>query len=225
MKHRASWALLSCLPLLAVGAEVNRQDFNKVIASKPDLAHGAELFEQCKACHGPDGGGTPEGAVPRIAGQHYRVLVRQIVDFRHGTRWNFRMEGVATSHNVLPELQDIADVAAYVSELASDGTHGVGDGQYVERGAAVYKSQCADCHGAAGEGDDAKGVPRIAGQHAGYLMRQIYDAVDGRRPPLTRSHAKRFEPLVFEDVLGLGDYIARLGWNAGGPPAPAPAAH
>src|SRR4051812_1725387 len=217
----AAWALT---PLLAMGASTTQQDFSRIIASKPDLAHGAELFEQCKVCHGPDGGGTPEGAVPRIAGQHYRVLVRQIVDFRHGTRWNFRMEGVATSHNVLPELQDIADVARYVSSLDADGTRGTGDGQYLERGATVYKAQCAECHGAAGEGSDARGIPRIAGQHAGYLVRQIYDAVDGRRPPLTRSHGKRFEPLVFEEVLGLGDYVARLGSavDASRPAAPAP---
>lgn len=206
-------AMALAVPLaqgIAWAATTTQQDFTRVLASKPDPAHGAELFEQCKACHGPDGGGTPEGAVPRIAGQHYRVLVKQIVDFRHGTRWNFRMEGVATSHNVLPELQDIADVAAYVSTLTSDGTRGVGDGQYVERGAAVYRAQCGDCHGKSGEGDGSKGVPRVAGQHAGYLMRQIYDAVDGRRPPLTKSHGKRFEPLVFEDVLGLADYVARM---------------
>jgi cytochrome c553 len=209
------WMAALLLPPLASAANSTQQDFARVVASKPDSAHGAELFESCKGCHGADGAGTPEGSVPRIAGQHYRVLVRQIVDFRHGTRWNFRMEGVATSHNVLPELQDIADVAKYVSTLDANGTRGVGDGQYVERGAAQYQAGCVDCHGAAGEGNDAKGVPRIAGQHAGYLMRQIYDAVDGRRPPLTRSHAKRFEALVFEDVLGLGDYIARLQGGAG----------
>jgi cytochrome c553 len=220
-----TWLLVATLtPLVAIGASKTQQDFQKVIASKPDLAHGAALFEQCKACHGPDGGGTPEGAVPRIAGQHYRVLARQIVDFRHGTRWNFRMEGVATSHNVLPELQDITDVATYVSQLVSDGTRGVGDGQYVERGKAVYQGQCADCHGDQGEGNGSRGIPRIAGQHAGYLMRQIYDAVDGRRPPLTQSHKKILEPLVFEEVLGLADYVARMGWSGSGaaPPPPPP---
>jgi cytochrome c553 len=64
-----------------------------------------------------------------------------------------------------------------------------------------------------GEGDDAKEIPRISAQHAGYLARQIYDAVDNRRPMLARSHGKRFAPLDFQDVLGLSDYLARIGWQ------------
>ena len=98
MKIKLWMAFAPLLPLVAWGASASRQDFSRVVASTPNLEHGAELFQQCTGCHGADGGGTPEGSVPRIAGQHYRVLARQIVDFRHGTRWNFRMEGVATSH-------------------------------------------------------------------------------------------------------------------------------
>lgn len=205
--------LLLAVPLLAQAAPTAQRDYTRVLAAKPDAEHGRELFAQCAVCHGPDGGGTSNGSIPRIAGQHYRVLVRQIVDFRNGTRWDMRMEGVATSHEIIPELQDIADVATYVSTLERDGARGVGDGQHVERGAAIYKKSCASCHGAEAQGDDARGIPRIAGQHAAYLARQIYDAVDGRRPPLARSHGKRFAPLDFEDVLGLTDYLARIGWN------------
>ena len=64
-----------------------------------------ELFAQCASCHGPDGGGKTDGSMPRIAGQHYRVLAKQIVDFRHGKRWDFRMEGVATSHESFPSCR------------------------------------------------------------------------------------------------------------------------
>src|SRR5688500_11024908 len=182
--------LLSCvvaLPLIAWAATV-RQDVATVLAGKPDANHGAQVFEKCTSCHGADGGGEVNGSVPRIAGQHYRVLARQIVDFRLGKRWDFRMEGVATSHNVMPELSDITDVAWYVSTLERDGARGVGDGQHLEKGAAIYGAQCASCHGPQAEGNDAKEIPRLSGQHAGYLARQIYDAVDGRRPHLANSH-------------------------------------
>ena len=211
--------MLGLLPTLGHGAAAADRDFAGVMALAPDATHGEQLFAHCMRCHSGDGGGTVEGSVPRIAGQHYRVLVRQIIDFRRGVRWDFRMEGVAKSHAALPGLQDIADVASYVSTLERDSERGIGQGNHLERGAAIYSASCASCHGAQGEGDDQKLVPRIAGQHAGYLARQIYDAVDGRRPPLKRSHGKRFEPLVFEDVLGLTDFVSRLGWQ--GPPIPA----
>src|SRR5262245_12680160 len=139
LSQAASLVIAAWLAMPAVmAASPATRDFNAVIASKPDAVRGAELFQKCAACHHADGGGDVSGAVPRIAGQHYRVLVRQIVDFRRGRRWDFRMEGVATSHEVMPELQDIADVAWHVSRLSRDGARGVGDGEYLERGAALY---------------------------------------------------------------------------------------
>jgi cytochrome c553 len=213
MTNRFFCALLLSLPLLAHAETAAQRDYNRVMALKPDSEHGRDVFGKCAVCHGPNGDGTTNGSVPRIAGQHYRVLARQVVDFRNGARWDMRMEGVATSHEIIPELQDIADVAMYVSMLSRDGTRGVGDGQYVDRGAAIYKSSCASCHGAQAQGDDRKGIPRIAGQHAAYLARQVYDAVDGRRPALSRTHGKRLEGLDFADVQGLTDYLARIGWS------------
>lgn len=211
MRIRAALGLLLCVPLLALGAESSKQDFSRVMALKPDESRGRELFEACAACHNPDGGGTTNGSVPRIAGQHYRVLVRQVLDFRRGARWDMRMEDVATSHEIIPGLQDIADVTSYASHLTRDGARGLGDGQNVEKGAAIYAANCSSCHGKNGEGDDRRGVPRLSGQHAGYLARQLYDAIDGRRPVLATSHRKRFVKLDFQEVQGLADYLARLG--------------
>jgi len=220
MKNRACWALLLCLPLLALAESAARREIKQVLALKPDAEHGRELFAQCASCHGPVGGGKTDGTIPRIAGQYYRVVVNQVVHFRRGTRWDTRMEAVATSHEVIPELQDIADVAWYVSQLDAATARGVGEGIYVERGAKLYAGRCASCHGKEAEGSDTQAVPRLAGQHAAYLSRQIYDTVEGRRPKLTSSHGWRFEPLAYEDVLGLSDYLSRIGWDS----EPAPAA-
>lgn len=43
---------------------------------------------------------------------------------------------------------------------------------------------CAGCHGMAGEGRPEAGYPRIAGQPALYLERQLTAYADGRRPSL-----------------------------------------
>jgi cytochrome c553 len=209
---------LVALPHCAAAATSARQELAQVFASKPDAQRGAELFRNCVSCHGSDGSGDLNGNVPRIAGQHYRVLVRQLIDFRHGKRWDYRMEGVTASHNAIPELQDVADVAAHVSQLDRNGARGVGDGQSVELGAKIYTEKCSSCHGTGGEGDDAGEIPRLAGQHAAYLSRQIYDTVDRRRPPLARTHRRYFEPLSFEEIRGLADHLSRIGQRESRPP-------
>jgi cytochrome c553 len=214
---------MAAAPLLLHAAAGDRRLFDAVVARKPDVAHGAQVFAACARCHGTDGSGQMTGSVPRIAGQHYRVIVQQIVEFRSGKHWDMRMEDVAKSHELLPSPQDIADVAAYVSALARDGNRGVGDGQSLDRGAAIYAAGCASCHGLLAQGDDLKGIPRIAGQHEGYLLRQIYDAVDGRRPALTQTHKKRLQALSFEETRGLADYLSRIGSRSGAQPGDAAA--
>ena len=212
-------AALLC-PLAAPAASPAHKEYLDVVAATPDEEHGRELFAHCVSCHGPVADGTTEGSTPRIAGQHFEVLARQLVDFRFGKRWDFRMEGVAADLHILTNAQDIADVASFVSHLDRGGARGVGDGTQLERGAALYVSMCGSCHGLNGEGDARAWVPRLAGQHAGYLMRQMYDAVDGRRPPLTRTHRELFQSLDFDDVRGLSDFLSRAGWEAAPHPHP-----
>jgi cytochrome c553 len=216
MRHsiqQAAWVLV-LLPLVAAAAGTAQSELSATLRSKPDPAHGAQLFAQCMACHGADGGGETNGTTPRIAGQHYRVLAKQLVDFRYGKRWDFRMEGMADRHH-LAGPQDIADVAVYVSGLTRAGNRGVGSGEFAEVGGRIYADQCQSCHGAGAEGNADRGAPRLAGQHYAYLMRQMYDAVDGRRPALPRLHSQRIAPLDFEQVRAVSDYLARIGWEGG----------
>lgn len=52
---------------------------NPVKGSGEHLRLGQEIFAHiCAACHGVDGRGAPANRVPRIAGQHYPYLQRQI---------------------------------------------------------------------------------------------------------------------------------------------------
>jgi cytochrome c553 len=203
------WVVGLLLAPAALAVESARQELARATAATPDIERGESLFAQCTGCHGPDGIGTPDGSVPRIAGQHYTALLKQLVDFRHGKRWDFRMEERADRHH-LATTQDLADVAKYVSELEATGSPGLGAGTDLAIGAALYEERCRKCHGVDGSGDGAKAMPQLAGQHYAYLMRQMYDAVDGRRPTLQRHHTQRLEPLDFEQVRALSDYLSRL---------------
>jgi cytochrome c553 len=165
------------------------------------------------SCHGPNGQGLPDGSTPRIAGQHFSVLVRQLVDFRYGKRWDFRMEQRANTH--LGAFQDIADVASYLSQQPrkskADEVYRdhLADGVNLADGANLYQANCASCHGARGEGDDDEGVPMLTGQHPAYLLRQMYDSVDERRPQLAQLHSKSIKPLNFEALREIAIFLSR----------------
>jgi len=217
---------VACAGLLissvAFAASTAQRELASALRATPNAVNGEALFDNCASCHGADGGGEANGSTPRIAGQHFRVLVKQLVDFRAGKRWDFRMEDAAAK-NHLTGAQDIADVADYISRLDRAESRGIGSGEFVEEGKQIYARECKSCHGPDAQGTE-DGVPRLAGQHYGYLMRQMYDAVDNRRPPLSRLHGKRLAPFDFEQIRALADYLARVGWQGGeaapsGPPS------
>lgn len=214
-RHRLSILAATALflvPFAAAAASTSRSEFESAMHAKPDLAHGAELFQKCAACHGPTGNGADDGSIPRIAGQHFRVLVRQLVDYRHDLRWDVRMEHYA-GRGLLKDAQSIADVAAYVSMLARDAPRNVGDGSLLEHGERVYAQHCAECHGEVGEGDGRSLTPRVAGQHYAYLLRQLYDGVDGRRPNFSAGHIRILARLGRDDLVGVADFLSRSEWT------------
>jgi cytochrome c553 len=201
--------LLSLLPCAAGAALPVLAEYQTALRAVPDYSHGAELFAQCVSCHGSEGEGLPDGSTPRIAGQNFHVIVKQLVDFRYAKRWDFRMEQRANQH--LGGFQDIADVAMYLSAQPRRSGVVAVKPESLAKGANLYASNCASCHGEQAEGDEDAAVPMLAGQHPAYLLRQMYDAVDGRRPTLSRLHAQRIKPLDFEQLHAVADFLSQLG--------------
>jgi cytochrome c553 len=200
---------LTTLATVAPAKSTQRTEMLQVERARPDLARGEEYFRSCAVCHGPRGEGAADGTVPVIAGQHFRVIAKQLIDYRYGKRWDPRMEQVANRHS-MQHAQAVADVAAYVSQLDRQPKRGVGAGNALEYGADVYARECSDCHGAAGEGSAKERVPFLAAQHYEYLLRQIYDAVDGRRPNMPRNHVRLFKKLQLKDIQAVADFLSRI---------------
>jgi cytochrome c553 len=209
-----SLAMAAILLLLAgpaaLAASSAQQEYADAMRATPDTDRGAQLFSTCAACHGADGGGRADGVVPRLAGQHARVIIRQLVDYRYDKRRDPRMEPVAHTQS-LRNAQAIADVAAFAAALAPRTPAGTGSGAFVEAARQVYAARCASCHGADGQGEPAIPVPRLAGQHYAYLLRQFHDALEGRRPALADSHATLLQDLDRDALQGLADLTARQG--------------
>ncbi|HTP38963.1 MAG TPA: c-type cytochrome [Steroidobacteraceae bacterium] len=193
----------------ACAASDYAQELTAALTATPDAESGARIFALCAACHDEDGAGTVDGQVPRIAGQSYRMLVTQLMDFRYSRRWDLRMEQLALSHRI-EGAQGIADVADHVNRLPIRGPIGTGDGTQLAHGHALYVRRCQSCHGAAGQGNDAQGVPQLSAQHFAYLLRQMHDAVEGRRPHFPSAHVELLDKLVRDDLVGVADYLSRL---------------
>jgi cytochrome c553 len=189
-------------------------DFRAAIELEPDAGRGARLFETCAACHGQDGRGTDDGAVPAIAGQHVSVLVKQLVDFRHDRRWDERMQNFASRH-CLSGPQELLDVAAYAESLRRwpplEG--GGGDRAALRQGEIVYHRDCSGCHGPLGEGELRRMRARLAGQHYGYLLRQLDQTAAGARPGMDAEHVRMIGALSAEERAAVADYLSRLSPN------------
>jgi len=173
------------------------------------MEHGSSLYQTCAACHQPNGAGVADGEIPVIAGQHYEVIVTQLVDFRGTERVDLRMNAFAARHH-LENSQDIADVAAYISSMPAQHTNEAGTGEFIALGAQVYKRACVTCHGAAAEGDSQLRHPRLAGQHYGYLARQMDMMIRDTRSDSSRDHSNLLKNLTEEEIAGVADYVARL---------------
>ena len=73
-----------------------------------------------------------------------------------------------------------------------------------ERAVAIVNSVCKVCHGADGESSSAI-YPRLAGQSAVYISRQLEDFKSGRRKGTMNDIAANLEP---DEMVALGKYFS-----------------
>lgn len=144
---------------------------------------GAELYNECRACHGHDGEGSKSNGAPKIAGQSRSYMVRQLRNFRDGTRGSNprdmrgrQMRAVALR---LPDDQALLDVAEYVTTLEPRPVRPTIQGD-AEHGAQVFAA-CSGCHGVGGAGNEALGTPRLVGQLDWYILDQLEKFRSGLR--------------------------------------------
>jgi cytochrome c553 len=197
---------------LCAGAELSSsEEYALAIHATLNPEHGGQIFHgKCEMCHGARGEGYPSGpaaAFPVTGGQHFRVLVLALVRFRHGHSSTHRMQYFAGADR-LGGAQELADVAAYMAVLRPASASGVGAGLSLDEGARVYLRNCESCHGPTGQGDAAKPVPRLAGQHYRYLLRKFNAPADAHRAD--DPHTRRMQPLSASDRDAMADYLSRL---------------
>lgn len=180
----------------------------QLLKMQGDPVRGKIAYQGCQGCHKPDASGRSDGTYPQLAGQHATVLIKQISDIREGRRDNPKMYPFAGKHVV--ETQEVADIAAYISNLPIPGNNDKGPGNDLERGKMLYERDCAACHGERGEGHAVKFYPVTSGQHYRYLVRQIVAIRDGSRRNANPKMVKAVKDYHASDIGAVADYMSRI---------------
>ncbi len=184
------------------------KEFDKALTLTPDVANGLAIYRECAACHEAEGWGRTTGSVPQIAGQHRKVLIKQLADFRAGNRDAVLMVPYATVE-AIGGTQAVADVTEYISTLEISVENGKGPGDALPLGEQLYKDKCMSCHGANGEGSNDDLAPRIHAQHYKYMVRQFNWIRSGRRRNASEEMAAVALSLTPEEISAVLDFVSR----------------
>jgi cytochrome c553 len=168
-------ALLIPLVILMVGVQPARaeDEIDPIVAAHAERV----AIGTCAACHGVHGV-SQQPKYPRLAGQNANYLAAQLRAFRGQTRGDPDAVGYMWGMSATLEDATVDALAAYYARQPS-GPGRAGTDATVSRGRDIYEHgieavgvpACSACHG-----PDARGIadfPRLAGQHAQYILKQL----------------------------------------------------
>ncbi len=174
----------------------------------------ALVQKECSLCHGITGESVSP-LFPKLAGQKKEYLVAQLTDFKGHARsdpsgvqhmWGF-------TRLTSPQIDELADYFSGQQPMRAPAGTAVPNA----RGEMIFRTglpeqgvtQCSACHGAQGQGNGA--FPRLAGQHAYYVVRQlkVFKLTDER--PRGAPMRGVTHDLSEADMVAVASYVASLG--------------
>jgi cytochrome c553 len=176
-----------------------------------DAAKGKDKAAMCIGCHGIEGyqASFPEVyRVPMISGQSAKYIASALTAYRKGDRKHPTMRGIAGS---LSDA-DIADVSAFYSAQAkpSSAAAAAPNPAVAE---LLKKGNCASCHGEGLNKPIDPSYPKLAGQHADYLLVALKSYKTTGNANVGRANAimgGMAAPFSNAELKQLASYIASL---------------
>lgn len=169
-----------------------------------DVEAGKAKAQVCAACHGADGNSAVP-TFPILAGQTARYIYLELRDFKEGRRADPQMSPMAAPLS----RQDMFDLAAYFAAQKMRPNGFQADEARAARGKAkADETLCTMCHlgGFMGQNE----IPRVAGQHYEYVVKQLRDFKARRRTNDAGNMTSVARTLSDEDIENLGHYLASL---------------
>jgi len=208
----APLALLAAAAALSAGC--GNLERSRDLAN-PNVSATTLAQQVCSNCHGVTGNAVSPN-FPNLAGQGEPYFVAQMNGFkshgRHDPAGFEYMWGISRS---LTEAQ-IAGLATYYSSQPPAQQTAEGAPGRLEAGKTIFDKgvpdksvpACAGCHGAHGEG--LATFPRLAGQHADYLVKQlaVFQRTDDR--PEGGIMKTVAHELTQQDIVDVAGYLQAL---------------
>jgi cytochrome c553 len=168
------------------------------------LAATREKAQVCFGCHGPDGNSQgPE--YPVLAGQSWRYIYIELMDFKAGRRSDPQMSPIAADLS-RDDMIDLGNFFAAQKQLPIKFTP---DPVKIEAGRKTSDAVlCPMCHlgGFVGQNE----IPRVAGQYPQYIKKQLEDFKAKRRTNDAGNMTSVAGTLSDSDIENLAQYIANL---------------
>ena len=167
-----SAAMIVLVALVAACSQIERSR----AAGNPDVSAVTMAQQVCSSCHGVTGSSVSP-AFPKLAGQQRPYLVAQLAEFKSHNRstptgaqymWGFsrlspdQVQGLADYFSGQTPTFGPAGNPSLEAEGRRIFTEGIPDNK---------ATMCSACHGMRGEGSAE--APRLAGQHADYVTKQL----------------------------------------------------
>jgi cytochrome c553 len=182
--------------------------------NNPAVPAAATATQVCSNCHGIDGNSVAP-IFPRLAAQPAPYLESQLKEFRSHGRED--PEGFDYMWGISRHLTDaqIAGLAGYFSKQPAKANE-PGDPALAEKGRTIFENgiasekvpPCASCHGPKGYGNEA--FPRLAGQHAHYVMRQLGIFQNTNQRPSGAVMKEVAHSMTPQDVRAVAEYVQGL---------------
>jgi cytochrome c553 len=184
--------------------------------SAGSAAAGEKKAAMCIGCHSIPGyqSSFPEvHHVPMIAGQGAKYVQAALAAYKSGDRKHPTMRAIAAS---LTD-QDMADLAAYFSELGKDVKPLEADKPTHQASADVdallKKGNCVSCHGANFSKPLDPAYPKLAGQHSDYLFVALKAYQTKNNPQVGRANpimGGMVTPFTHAELKQIANYLGSL---------------
>jgi cytochrome c553 len=199
------FALTAAVSLLALAACAGQTSGG----TDPEVTNTEHI---CSSCHGVDGKSVSP-TFPRLAGQQKEYLEVQLKAFRDKTRadphahtymWGMAAKLSDGTIDGLAALYAAKPPATGAQDASPDVT--AGQKIFAEGIAAKEVPACNACHGEGGEGNGA--IPRLAGQHRGYVEEQLRNfSSNARANEIMHDNSKN---LTEEQIRAVAAFLATL---------------